>query len=125
MNSSLYNINSLWLLTVARGFLGWNIPELYIRRRIALTQNHPSPFDVSNTPPSDISVHTPPSPEGMSPGLYRAVSFDVAELNAEKLMVGDFGALLRSLDGNGKRYKLIFRCFGQAAYYPIGFWRIG
>jgi len=76
-----------------------------MRRQIALSQDHLSPFDMSNTPPSDITVQTPPSPEGMSPGLVRAVSSDVAELNAERLMVGDFGALLRSLNGDGKRYQ--------------------
>jgi hypothetical protein len=100
---------------VARGFLGWNIPKQYIRRRIALTQNYPSTFDVSNTSPSDISVHTPPSTEGMSPGPVHAVWFDVPELNAEKLMVGNFGALLRSIDGNGMRYKP----FSGASVMPL------
>ena len=55
-----------------------------------------------------------------SPGLIRAISTEVAELHAERLMTGDFGALLRSLDARGKRSQA---CCSISTHHELIVWQ--
>lgn len=83
--------------------MNWNLPFRALARQFPQILNHPSPFGLTVSTPSDVSISSPPGNAPSSPVLSQELRSRIAIEKAQLFIAGKHDDLLRSLNMEEKK----------------------